>query len=180
MKTNFKFPFTKLRVAIAALVLITAFALPSCKKTVVSPPPPTDAEILINKRELRINTQENLDIEKMILVSGTGFDLSFLSGNTFGSNSEFTFGTGTTQRKIVTTNSSLFDGITQLEQLKTTINSNANQAWTDNAYNLEPNYNSIPSKFISFKTRNGKLCLIRINPYNVWEDFVDITLLIQK
>jgi hypothetical protein len=156
--------------------LALVFGFTACNKTKVI----ADNEIAINRKEITINTLENLDLEKMVLVAGTNFDLSFVSGNSFGGNSEFVFGTATTERKTVQTNNSLFDNITQLEQLKTTINSNANTVWTYNDYNLEPNYNSIPSKFISFKTRNGKLCLIRINPYNVWEDFVKMTILVQK
>jgi hypothetical protein len=140
-----------------------------------------DNEIAIKRTNIILQSQEKLDIDKMVLLSNTAtdFDLSFISGLSFGSNSEFTFGAATTDRKLITTNSSLFDNITQLEQLKTTINNTTSTPWPNNTYNLEPNYNSIPSKFIAFKTNNGKLCLMRINQYSLASYEVSVTLLIE-
>ncbi len=167
----------KKHIIVAALLLTISINFSACKKEAV---PPTDAEILVNKVDLLMPTQDRLDIDQMLTWTA-GYDMYFLSGASFGSISEFIFSKNTSERKLVYTTASLFDNITNLQQLKASVNnSTSTSRGADTTYSVEQGFANLESPFYSFKTDKGKLVMIKIHSFTVPELDKRITILSEK
>lgn len=131
---------------------------------------PTDSQIGVTVSNIKINTQENFDIDNLqkLASNDATFDLGYISDLTFGGISEILFGANTTERKMVFTNNAIFDAIDNVQKLKDNINNATTKtAFVNKSYLLEPGYSTLESTFFSFTTNNGRLCLVRINPYTI-------------
>jgi hypothetical protein len=161
---------------LASIFVASNFFLASCKKNEL-----TDSEIPVNRINLVLGSQKYMDLDSLLLKNVGDYDVMFLSGAAFGSNSELQFSKKTSERKLVYTTSSLFDNITNLQQLKSTINNTSSVAHgADTTYNLDPSFAALPTPFYAFKTDKGKLCLMRINNYTSTEADKSVAIILEK
>jgi hypothetical protein len=102
-----------------ALFCFCAFTQTACKKKEVVL---TDADKPITRVNLIMPSQENFDLDKMLVVNDSTGDLTYVPDYAFGAISEFQLGKGITEPKRIYTNTSLATNITNLQQLKAMVN----------------------------------------------------------